>query len=116
MPSSKRCSTPEYSCAYRRSRRHIDYYIKEALALTEGNHDSYSESQIIEILFEKTGFRVHPETLSKEMRKFIKKYGEAPVEPVFRPNKEFFEKHPPTPPKHYHRRIDEKTLAPYAGG
>jgi hypothetical protein len=68
------------------------------------------------MLLEKSKFRIKPDTLSKEMRKFMKRYGEAPVEPLYKVNQKFFERHPPKPPKHYHRGIDEKNLTPHVGG
>jgi hypothetical protein len=108
MPS-KRCSTPEYSREYWKFKRHLDYYLREAFASHEGYPDFYyTESQIIDMLFEKTGFRVKPETLSKALRRLLKDYGESPLEPFYRVNIGFFEKHPPKSPKHYHKGSDEQ--------
>jgi transcriptional regulator with XRE-family HTH domain len=104
MPS-KRCSTPEYAREYRRFQRHLDYYLRESLSLDESNPNTgYSESQIIEMLFQKTGFRVKPETFSKELKKLAENYGETPIGPIelfYKINQGFFERHPPKTPRRY---------------
>ena len=104
MPS-KRCSTPEYSRKYWRFKRHISYYLNEALSFDNQTvNPVYSEEQIIEMLEEKSGFRIQPRTLRNEMKKIEKRFGESPLEPVYEVNRIFFEKYPPKQPKRYKRK------------
>jgi hypothetical protein len=102
--ASKRCSTPEYTREYWKFKRHLDYYLQESLGLKDGDFDAmYSQSQIIDLLLEKTGFRILPETLSRALKKLGKNYGEVPLEPLYKINRGFFERHPPKAPKEYRR-------------
>jgi hypothetical protein len=102
--ASKRCSTPEYTRGYWKFKRHLDYYLLESLGLKDGDPAAiYSESQVIERLFDKTGFRILPSTLSKGLKKLARNFGEAPMEPFYRLNQGFFERHPPRAPREYRK-------------
>jgi len=91
----------------------LDYYLFQTLNMPKGDKNStYSELEIIQELFDKTGFRLQPETLRREIRKYIKTYGESLLEPVFKVNFEFFERYPPKPPKHYNLKNVEKNPNP----
>lgn len=86
------------------SKRHLDYFLKEILGLDQKDDNSlYSESQIIDLLQEKTGFKLQPETLRKEMKKLEERHGEAPLEHAYKVRKGWFERYPPKPPRHNHR-------------
>jgi hypothetical protein len=74
------------------------------LSNLEDNDSLHPESQIIEMLQERTGIRLKSETLMTELTKLKKRYGEAPLEPLYRLRKGWFERHSPKPPKHYHRK------------
>jgi hypothetical protein len=101
MPSMK-CKSPKYRREYIKLRRHLDYYLDEALSLEHSDPNLiFSELEIIEMLYEKTGIRIMPETLRNGLKDLEE---EGPFEPVYRLRKGWFDRHPPKAPRNYRKK------------
>ena len=83
---------------YRRVYRHLDFLINKAL---ENNNSLFTIEEIRKKLFEETGFRFHTGTLKKYIKKCLDKYGESPLEELYRFNMEYYEKRNVKPPRNY---------------
>lgn len=87
------------STQHMRIYRHLDYFIEQAI---KGRGKAlFNLQQIREILFEETGFRFQVGTLKKYLKKCIEKYGESPLDELYRLNPNYYTKRKVKPPRNY---------------
>jgi hypothetical protein len=99
---SRRSQTGKYRREYARFKRHLPYFLGEALTChVQDDSVIYTEAEIIGLLNEKSGFTVKPKTLRRELEKLREVYTDTPLEPFYRFHTHWFAKHPPRIPRKY---------------
>ncbi len=94
----------EKGTEYSRIYRHLDYFIKRILE--SQNIESLTESELLTQTELETGFKINRQTVRKYLDRLQERYRESPLEPFYKVNQGFFERHPAKPPKDYHRERD----------
>jgi len=89
---------------YQMARRHTDYFIKRVI---DSDDALYSIRDLQDLLIKEIGFRIQKRTIRNYIDKCLEKYGDAPLEELFRLNPKYFEKQKVKPPNPYGSRKKE---------